>query len=95
MSFQTIMQVAGLLFILGTLVFVFIERRRNKSVAEFKAKRRSRWTGPCPVSDEHITSRFSSCQELWCHDCRKTYPWLLKDSEPPLLGPARDKRSSK
>lgn len=94
-GFQTIMQVAGLLVILGALVFVLIERRRNKSIAQFKARRRSRWTGPCPVSDEHKTSTFSSYQDIWCHDCRQFRPWPLKDSEPPLLGPARDKRSSK
>lgn len=95
MSPEIIPQAAGLLFILVTLVFLFVDRRRNRSIAEFKAKRRSRWTGPCPVSDEHKTSTFSSYQDIWCHDCRKFHPWPLKDSEPPLLGAARDKRSSK
>lgn len=50
---------------------------------------------PCPVNHEHHTSPFSSYQDLYCHECGKFYPWLLKEGQPPLLASHRDKRKDK
>ncbi len=41
---------------------------------------------PCPQNANHDATAFSSRQDLWCHDCRKYYPWPLKPGQAPLVG---------
>ncbi|MDB5996872.1 MAG: hypothetical protein JWP42_4008 [Pseudomonas sp.] len=49
---------------------------------------------PCPENANHDTTAFSSTEKLWCHDCRKHYPWPLKDGQKPLLAESRDRRKA-
>lgn len=37
---------------------------------------------PCPTNANHDTSLFSSWEQIWCHDCRKYYPWPLNGQKP-------------
>jgi hypothetical protein len=46
----------------------------------------------CPRNPAHLTSSFSSRQEIYCHDCAKGYPWPLKDGQPPIVTSNRDTR---
>lgn len=53
--------------------------------------RRRQSLAPCPIALWHRTTPYSSTQELYCHNCRKTYPWPLKPGQSPLVTSSKDR----